>query len=786
MATLNDQLLINRAHCFKIPPKKVRKLCLRGGGAKGAVYPGALRALHEKGVLEAIDTVGGSSAGALTAVMVAIGMSPAKIQEEVNKTDFNKFKDYSPAISGRGLCTGKLLEQHIQDSIEEYLEPQIKHAKYAKREAICLNLKELIKDANGHKEQLQQYFDKLNILRDEEKFHEKFKSSLVGEEQSQKDKPSLKGDASQLYQEVLAEFNFNVSVDKVKPLIESHRANIFNKTAIELQKYLQKYREEISTTLLIQPNENEPKNPLVKHTIELEKLHEIKTREVTFEQLKLLNSCLGNSVKRLIITGSNITKKCLDIFSDEKTPNMPIWLAARISASFPIVFQSVWYEGCEYIDGGVGDNLPVRHFLKEQKDNPSMLSLKEKIEETLSFQFQQPPTSINTGLLTTIINFLKYVASGFIDVVANSEELMDALTHDFRDNVIALPVDIATLDFDLTPEKKKSLHKNAYEAVNTSDLLKKITEVKGDILECFLSMPLESLEKYDFRKELEDPDNRIRELQEKILDHKRSMSDKLIKIQNRFIFINKNIDAGISIDLQENFDILADAINNFVPSQIEFNDGNVLSLEDRHKAILYKKIQDTLPSSKEFGRIIGKKTQEILSLLEKYERVKNKKNISSEKKQEHEKMIEDQLVIAKLFQSKHGDLFVNLCLSHIKDEAIKQFIPTKVKAFQLRSNVVLLDEAMDKIRNAGSTEEIKQAFEKIRLNYYSRNLFSVLPGASQFFKGHPGASTVNLVDKFIKKIDAIESLLEVSIDEQALVDEHPDTPQDLNNQGFSG
>lgn len=52
-----------------------KNLVFRGGGSKGVAYVGALQSLSEQGVLENIENVAGSSAGAMTAAIVACGGS---------------------------------------------------------------------------------------------------------------------------------------------------------------------------------------------------------------------------------------------------------------------------------------------------------------------------------------------------------------------------------------------------------------------------------------------------------------------------------------------------------------------------------------------------------------------------------------------------------------------------------------------------------------------------------------------------------------------------------------
>ncbi|SFD39139.1 Patatin-like phospholipase [Paracidovorax konjaci] len=68
-------------------PLMLRRLELTGGGAKGAVYPGAIKALQAHGQLEHLRRVGGASAGALVAAMLASGAQPDDLAATVNQLD---------------------------------------------------------------------------------------------------------------------------------------------------------------------------------------------------------------------------------------------------------------------------------------------------------------------------------------------------------------------------------------------------------------------------------------------------------------------------------------------------------------------------------------------------------------------------------------------------------------------------------------------------------------------------------------------------------------------------
>lgn len=52
----------------------------------------------------------------------------------------------------------------------------------------------------------------------------------------------------------------------------------------------------------------------------------------------------------LIITGTNLNKKRPEYFCPRLTPDMPIYIAARISMSYPLLYEFVDYNGSSYMD----------------------------------------------------------------------------------------------------------------------------------------------------------------------------------------------------------------------------------------------------------------------------------------------------------------------------------------------------------------------------------------------------------------------------------------------------
>lgn len=68
-------------------------LVFEGGGVKGVAYAGALQALDAAGGLDGVERIGGTSAGSITALLVALGYTPAEITDIVFGLDFDEFRD---------------------------------------------------------------------------------------------------------------------------------------------------------------------------------------------------------------------------------------------------------------------------------------------------------------------------------------------------------------------------------------------------------------------------------------------------------------------------------------------------------------------------------------------------------------------------------------------------------------------------------------------------------------------------------------------------------------------
>ena len=72
-----------------------RNLVFEGGGVKGIAYVGAMEVLETKGILENIERVGGTSAGAINALLFGLNYTTAETKRILGKLDFKSFLDDS-------------------------------------------------------------------------------------------------------------------------------------------------------------------------------------------------------------------------------------------------------------------------------------------------------------------------------------------------------------------------------------------------------------------------------------------------------------------------------------------------------------------------------------------------------------------------------------------------------------------------------------------------------------------------------------------------------------------
>jgi len=82
---------------------------MKGGGIRGIAYGGALQELEKRGVLAHLTRVGGTSAGAIQAALLAVGYSTESIIDIINRTPVQRLNDGQFIFIGGG---NRLLRQY--------------------------------------------------------------------------------------------------------------------------------------------------------------------------------------------------------------------------------------------------------------------------------------------------------------------------------------------------------------------------------------------------------------------------------------------------------------------------------------------------------------------------------------------------------------------------------------------------------------------------------------------------------------------------------------------------
>lgn len=108
--------------CFAQKKYDYKNMVLEGGGVRGLAYAGVFSVLEEKGVLQQVENVGGSSAGSIAGMLVCLGYTAAEIDSLMLELPLQKFKDGYGGLVGKykrlktdfGIYKGDTFEKWLQ------------------------------------------------------------------------------------------------------------------------------------------------------------------------------------------------------------------------------------------------------------------------------------------------------------------------------------------------------------------------------------------------------------------------------------------------------------------------------------------------------------------------------------------------------------------------------------------------------------------------------------------------------------------------------------------------
>lgn len=101
---------------------QIENLVFEGAGIRGIAYSGAIIALEQNNILPGVKRVGGTSAGAITALMLSLGYTANEIIDIIGNTNFKKFNDGHLFFIGGLVRFNKLFGWYRGNRVERWLE----------------------------------------------------------------------------------------------------------------------------------------------------------------------------------------------------------------------------------------------------------------------------------------------------------------------------------------------------------------------------------------------------------------------------------------------------------------------------------------------------------------------------------------------------------------------------------------------------------------------------------------------------------------------------------------
>jgi predicted acylesterase/phospholipase RssA len=490
-----------KAEYNRVPLSEITNLALAGGGAKGKAYPGAARALAEHGIK--LKSVSGTSAGALTALPMALGYSPRKIESIVYNYDFTSFIYESklrrnPFLNKIiGLVSPKteaLMHRSVYlDTFKEHFEgPFFKYLIYSgKLEDIGLNVNRKLIEDYGYEaveKRVKKIFSDSSIIDLEarrklyKKIDEPLKELIKRSQKVARDafKDSVKNFDPEIDDKLLKEMidqEFKNEKDAIRSFIRMHR----NEDVIE-EFFGDLIENKLSTIgkKKLEAVEKGLSNPAKLRNISFETFQKI-VDAYPESHLKSLAVCVCEKISDnplKVLSKDNYRQ--IDVSAehpDADMRNMPIKVAVRMSMNLPGAYSSYEYKGKKYVDGGVRANLPLHYFDKTLGDKREKtiglcLAPEETIRRTSDVSKLGIPDEVNTSdeknpLRAFFKKMKNNLNRGIAHFRGNKLDNNDPFDQTDLTRVGIINVkDVDTIEFGLSKKRKLELFTEGYKTAN--------------------------------------------------------------------------------------------------------------------------------------------------------------------------------------------------------------------------------------------------------------------------------------------------------------------------------
>lgn len=165
----------------------------------------------------------------------------------------------------------------------------------------------------------------------------------------------------------------------------------------------------------------------------------------------------------LVITGTNVNTGKTEYFSYKTTPNMPLWIAMRISTAIPIFFTPVIYNEQVYVDGGILSNYPIWIFDNDNSYEVDLTRMDEYNPKTLGFKLESDYDIHDSNLNQYPIKSISMIFSLLYLLLNYVYDVYDV--YKFTNRTVSIDVlNVTSTKFDLNSHTKKILIQNGYDA----------------------------------------------------------------------------------------------------------------------------------------------------------------------------------------------------------------------------------------------------------------------------------------------------------------------------------
>ncbi len=404
----------------KMQEKPFDFLVFSGGGAKGAIYSGVYEALKESDVVDNVKAVAGSSAGAITATAIAVGIEPEEFKKISGETNLKGL------LGQKGLSAGPIMINKDATPLYDLLDNVVRK-----------NISDFLNKNSPNIALLAG--NRLNKISEEKEKLAQQKKELTQQSEI------LKGKGQ----------NFDDIEENIKSL--DFQIKSLGEQSVKVQNIIDTQGVEFKA--LKTKCENKDK--------------------ILFKDLALVRLLDPAQFKDLLITAVRRDNGELKIFSAEETPEVEIAMACRASASIPIVFKPAKIDDIEYVDGGYRDNIPMKYFsndsetelieggseqIKKAKDQGRILACAfgSNMDASANIAIYSAknfdsPNAIVKFLVDVLFKMLAKVGGKFKHT-ETEKDTMEQLRENALNTVVLNTQGISTLDFDDAQKYAGYLH----------------------------------------------------------------------------------------------------------------------------------------------------------------------------------------------------------------------------------------------------------------------------------------------------------------------------------------